>query len=229
MTFRITCLNNDTVRMDKGMWGEHGVSYLIEKDNDRILFDTGTSWEIVKHNLKEMGIQLNDVTQIVLSHGHYDHTGGLMGALEQIQQPRLVADPLIFNKKFSRNLDTGELHEIGMPYACELVQDKASLLLTREPVALRPGMTVTGRVTCQTGFEQTPQNMLVEVDGALEQDTLPDDRSMILATDKGLVLLTGCCHAGPHQHPGLCALTIHRAAVCCHWRHSPGWRQPRAD
>ncbi len=196
MIFRITCLNNDAVGMDSGMWGEHGISYLIEKGDSRILFDTGTSWEILAHNLDKKNLSLSSISHIVLSHGHYDHTGGLLWVLSQTQKPTLVADSLIFNQKYARRDNSDKLIEIGIPYTRQQIEEKAHLLLTDEMVEILPGITVTGRIPRLTSFEKAPQSMLVEMNGEMQPDTLQDDRSIVLQTEKGLVLLTGCCHAG---------------------------------
>ncbi len=196
MTFRITCLNNDSVGMDSGMWGEHGISYLIEKGNQRILFDTGTSWEILDHNLKKKKMTLDNVSHVVLSHGHYDHTGGLLWVLSQLKMPTLVADPIIFNQKYSDRGEGKELVEIGIPFTREQIEEKANLLRSAEPVEIMESVIVTGRIPRITSFEKAPQSMLVEIDGEKQPDTILDDRSIVLQTEKGLVLLTGCCHAG---------------------------------
>ena len=196
MRIRITCLINDSVGMEGFFWGEHGVSYLIETGGRYLLFDTGSSWEVLHHNLQQLKLNLNDISYIVLSHGHYDHTGGLMGVLSQSHYPTIVADPLLFNRKVSRNSETGEMREIGIPHSRVQVEALADLHLTIEPAEVLPGVTVTGRIPRLTNFEPTPPHMLTEVEGRLEPDWLLDDRSMVVDLGDRLVLLSGCCHSG---------------------------------
>lgn len=196
MNLRISCLANDSVGMDRPFWGEHGASYLIEAGEKRILFDTGTSWEILQHNLNELHMDLNGVSQVILSHGHYDHTGGLMGVLQHTDHPVLLGDPLVFNRKISRNPENGQEHDIGLPYTRAQVEALADVRLSKEAVDVLPGIRVTGRIPRVTGYEQIPPHMLIELDGGMQPDPLLDDRSVVIDLGGSLVLLCGCCHAG---------------------------------
>jgi len=196
MEVKITCLTNDSVGMEGRFWGEHGASYLVESGPTRILFDTGSSWEIIEHNLRELQMDLRGVSHIVLSHGHYDHTGGLLGVLAHTRRPTLIADPLIFGRKVSENPQTGVQHEIGLPHPRRKVEALAVLCLTEGALEIIPGISVTGRIPRVTDFEQSPAHMLAEIDGALQPDLLLDDRSMVIDLGEKLVLLCGCCHAG---------------------------------
>lgn len=196
MKIKIICLANNNVGMGGPLRGEHGASYLIDEDGKRILFDTGTSWDVLQHNLNKLDINLRDVANIVLSHGHYDHTGGLLGALSQMNRPCIIADPLLFSRKLSRNPETGEMRDIGLPHPRARVEELASLRLTVDPVEVLPGVTVTGRIPRVTDFEPTPAKMLIELDGKIEPDLLWDDRSIVMDLGEQLVLLCGCCHSG---------------------------------
>ena len=196
MKLRISCLANDSVGMDKPFWGEHGASYLLETNGARILFDTGTTWDILQHNLKILDLNLGGVSQVILSHGHYDHTGGLLGVLQHTQHPLLLGDPLVFNRKVSRNSKTGQDHEIGVPHSRHQLEELSEVRLSVEPVEVLPGIMVTGRIPRLTDYEHIPPSMLAEIDGTLQPDPLLDDRSIVIDLGDSLVLLCGCCHAG---------------------------------
>lgn len=85
--FRLTVLVENTAS-DRGLLGEHGLSYLIEANEYRILFDTGQGLAL-QHNAKQLGINLQNLDAVVLSHGHYDHAGGLIAVLDQCNSARL--------------------------------------------------------------------------------------------------------------------------------------------
>jgi 7,8-dihydropterin-6-yl-methyl-4-(beta-D-ribofuranosyl)aminobenzene 5'-phosphate synthase len=193
---QITCLDNDCVSMRGGFWGEHGLSFLIEIADCQILFDTGTSAEILSHNLDILDKDLHTVTHLVLSHGHRDHTGSLEWALQKTNSPTLVADPLVFENKVFRNKKSGEIRSIGSPITRDQAALRASLMLTAEEFQVAPGVYVTGRIPRRTEFEKIPNEMLVERDGVVSPDSLEDDRSIVITGDRGLVVVCGCCHAG---------------------------------
>lgn len=191
---RITCLVNDYVMLYQKFWGEHGLAFLVETGEDTVLFDTGTSEEILAHNLAELETDLSVVKNIVLSHGHTDHTGALEWTLAHTHRPRLIAAPGVFTGKFS-TLD-GEFSPVGILLTEEEVTAQSELILTEELYTVVPGVFVTGDVPRRNNYELPDSRMMVADGDGYAVDTFVDDRSLVLDTPEGLVVLAGCCHAG---------------------------------
>lgn len=193
-SFRVICLVDNTVQLSSGLWGEHGVSFLIETDSQQVLFDTGDSGDVLAHNLRVMGLGLEKVRTVVLSHGHQDHTGGLPWVLEHSSHPVVVADPQAFEPKYSLRGD--HLAQISLPLSPARIEAQAQLVLTAQPYPILPDLVVSGRIPRTNTFEAGSSRLMTEVDGVRVRDEMPDDRSLFLDTPQGLVLVLGCCHSG---------------------------------
>lgn len=195
MKFRITVLCENSVGPLSGTLGEHGFSALIEpSDGEPLLFDTGQGLTLL-HNARRMNKDLSRVSQVVLSHGHYDHAGGLKPLLDECGAKKVYSHPHIFSPRY-RVKDTGECLSIGMPVSRdELEASGASFDLSKEFRAIVPGIYLTGEVPRVTVFEAGDQGLYCDCTGQ-DLDTIPDDQSLVLETGKGLVLVLGCCHAG---------------------------------
>src|SRR6056297_1248824 len=102
-SLKITVLVENTAGK-LGVLGEHGLSFLIETGGEKILFDTGQGL-VLKHNLNRLDLSLTNVKTVALSHGHYDHTGGLADALSMMSTPAIYAHPSVIDPKFARNAD----------------------------------------------------------------------------------------------------------------------------
>lgn len=183
---------------------EHGLSLLVRvyRDSERhcFLFDAGYSRIGVPHNLAELDMDLTDIEAIILSHGHMDHTGALYPVLESLVRPiPLVVHPEAFHTPRYFGLDDGrkllfpttlkreELKRAG----AEIVESKSPVLLGNDTVL------VTGEIERVTPFEKGLPNAVLVRDGGEEKDPIRDDQSLVVRLkDKGLVIISGCAHAG---------------------------------
>ena len=182
---------------------EHGFSVLIRilfgKKSVSVLFDTGISAEGVVENAKRMGLELSQVEYIVLSHGHYDHFGGLLSALKAINKPNL---PLILHEDMVKT--RGATSSDGKIRLYEKFPDVQSLnpakiINTKQPTLFADDMVlVTGEIERVTSFETGFTKQKVLVDGAWHPDPFVwDDRAIVFnVKNEGLVVVSGCAHAG---------------------------------
>ena len=191
---RITTLSENTAgKRPKGLIAEYGLSILVETGDNKILFDTGQKISTV-NNAAVLGVDLSDVEKIVLSHGHFDHTGGLKSVLEKTGEIEIIAHPNIFQKKYAK---FGKKKTyIGIPYTKEeLVGFGARFNLTGKPTGIGD-ITVTGEVEQKNSFEKVDKNMYVDREGELINDELLDDQSIAIKTEEGLFVILGCAHRG---------------------------------
>lgn len=178
-----------------GLLAEHGLSFLVRADNQAILFDTGTGVTII-HNILEMGINPRDITAVVLSHGHYDHAGGLKKVCEITGPVPVYAHPDVFGSKykFSKGRDP---RYIGIPWSQEELEQKgADFHLARSAVELGEGVLLTGEVPRKHNFETESNDFHLLDGGKYVPDSLLDDQSLVVTTPKGLVVVLGCTHSG---------------------------------
>ncbi|MGI6549262.1 MAG: MBL fold metallo-hydrolase [Syntrophomonadales bacterium] len=176
-----------------GVVGEYGLGMLVRVDGRGILFDTGMADGLVR-NLKTMQIPPQAVELIAISHGHFDHVGGLPPVLEYLG-PR---DVYIHSKaplpKYS--LAGDQRIFIGMPRPEELEKKGANLVYNDSPVELMPGVILSGSIPRTNDFEDTGGNFGVEVDGKMETDNFDDDQALFIKHPDGLIIISGCAHAG---------------------------------
>ncbi|MEI6305326.1 MAG: MBL fold metallo-hydrolase [Deltaproteobacteria bacterium] len=195
MNFRITILCENSVGPLSGTLGEHGFSALIEPaEGEPILFDTGQGATLL-HNARRMNKDLSLVRKVVISHGHYDHAGGLKPLLKECGRKTVYGHHGIFAPRY-RVKDTGEHLAIGMPYdRTSLENEGASFDLSDEFRQIAPNVFLTGHVPRTIEFEVGDRGLYCDCNGQ-EVDNTPDDQSLVLDTEKGLAVILGCCHAG---------------------------------
>ncbi len=193
MEIKITTLSeNSAIGVSIGEWG---LSMLIEASGRKILFDTGGGAAVV-HNAPLMGVDLTAVDAIVLSHGHYDHTGGLRGVLWRGGQKEVFAHPDIWTPKYG-SLEKSPPRFVGIPYLREALEAAgASFNLSREPATIAAGIMTTGEIPMVTDYEIIEDNLRVRDGNELKHDPLADDLALIIDTEYGLVVISGCAHRG---------------------------------
>ncbi len=190
---KLTCLVDNTVQQGSPLWGEHGLSFLIETEQGRVLFDSGQSGTVLLHNLQVKHIDPISISAIALSHAHYDHTGGLRALLTAVNRVPLYAHTDLFRERFSRR--ETKLESIGLPMKQEDLR-LTELRLSDKPQQILPGIYTTGEITSRPEAEGRSARHVVRDGDQFVADPYRDDLSLVLETDQGLVVLCGCCHAG---------------------------------
>lgn len=196
MKITVVVENSVPISSPSPFLAEHGFSVLIEVDSTKILMDAGQS-DVVVHNLSLLGVHPNELDMIVLSHGHYDHTGGLACILKNRNKPVPVhAHQDIFQNRYSVN--GGQRRFIGVPNTKEeLASLGAQWNLTTEPQEIVPGLMFSGQIPRQTDYEIGDKKLVVSDKlGCNCQDSIFDDTSLYYCHRDGLVVIGGCAHSG---------------------------------
>ena len=183
---------------------EHGLSLLVTvfqgDDKHTVLFDTGYTKVGVLYNMAQLGINIEEIEAIVLSHGHMDHTGTLYGVLDKIpHKVPLVVHPGIFRyPRYTRRPDGAKSIWPRTLVKDELNEKNVDIIESKTPVCLGDDMImVTGEVERTTSFEKGMPNAIMEENGELVQDPIIDDQAIVMKLKgKGLVVVSGCAHSG---------------------------------
>jgi len=198
MEARATTLSENTAFvMPRGLLGEWGLSVLVERDDRKVLLDAGAGISATR-NGGLLGINWDRIDAIVLSHGHYDHTGGLREVLTRIRKRvKVIAHPDVFDAKFIQmSQDQSPLY-IGIPFQrAELESLGADFQLTSEPVWLSENVVTSGEIPMITDFETIDPGLCVRKNGEMIPDLLKDDQALFIKTSLGLVVVLGCAHRG---------------------------------
>jgi 7,8-dihydropterin-6-yl-methyl-4-(beta-D-ribofuranosyl)aminobenzene 5'-phosphate synthase len=210
----ITILVDEARVSDNLFVSEFGLSFFVRSGDKKILFDTGSSGAFLA-NAGMMGINLRDLDYVVLSHGHDDHTGGLVSLVSYLtgmksatcpeKVPELIAHPCCFYPK-----QKGPLQNSGSPLSEAEVQRQFSVNLSDRPVWITDDMVFLGEVPRRFPFERTDpgERRIILPDGRAEPDPLLDDSAIAFRSGAGLVIITGCSHSG------ICNITEYAREVC---------------
>jgi len=190
---RITILSDN--RAGQGLVAEHGLSLWIETKDMRILFDTGQGSTFQK-NARVLGIDLGKTDILVLSHGHYDHTGGIPQVLQQARNTDVYCHPGVIQPRCS--IRNGKPKQIGMPRESVVAIGKLpleQLHWVQKPLFLSEKIGITGPIPRETGYENPGGPFYLDPEGR-RADPIDDDLALWIRTEDGLVVCVGCSHAG---------------------------------
>jgi 7,8-dihydropterin-6-yl-methyl-4-(beta-D-ribofuranosyl)aminobenzene 5'-phosphate synthase len=191
---RVTLLAENTAQ-SAGLTAEHGIAWWIELGTQRVLFDTGQGM-VLGENARQLKLPLDRVDAIVLSHGHYDHTGGLLSVVCRTGTPVVYTHPAAFEPKYvvPRN---GRARDVGIPAPCrEALQTSAAhIVKTDRPTPVVDGLIATGPIPRRNAIEDTGGPFYLDAEGQ-RPDPLLDDQAVYAPTPHGTIILLGCAHAG---------------------------------
>jgi len=192
VTVTILC-DNSVAR--PSVLAEHGLSLHVEADGHAFVFDTGASGVFVG-NAARLGIDLSQAAPVVLSHGHYDHTGGLAALLSTYGGRGVIGHPEVFAARFSRQRSRPG-RRIGSPQSRrQLSRLGATFRLSAEPQEIAPVVITTGVIPRTTDFEHIPPHFAVRRGRKLARDSFDDEQAVVVRTRRGLVVIVGCAHRG---------------------------------
>ena len=191
---RITCVVDDQAPPGSGLLAEHGISFFIASGGQGVLFDTGSSGRVLLANLAQLGIAVEQIDALVISHAHNDHTGGLSDLLDRRPGIPMYAHPDLFRERYART--TSGVEKIGPMVDRVALEGRVSLHLTAEPVEVVPGVWTSGEIAERSEIEGRSARHVIRQDGDWLPDPYGDDLAVVLKTAEGLVLVCGCCHAG---------------------------------
>ena len=193
---KVTILS--TMLADEGV-GEWGFSALIEVDGRKILFDTGARPETVLNNAKEMNVDLSGVTEVFISHTHSDHTGGLntLRKTLSVQNPKALSLARIGEGGFYPRTNNPEFTQFLTKMKTDYEMSGGKFVTYKNADEIYPGVWVTGPVPRKNDEKNWSGTGKVALpNGQVSIDNVPEDQSLVFNTKDGLVIVSGCGHAG---------------------------------
>jgi 7,8-dihydropterin-6-yl-methyl-4-(beta-D-ribofuranosyl)aminobenzene 5'-phosphate synthase len=185
----------DNLCGDDDVLGEWGLSLLLCAGAQRILLDTGAG-HVLRGNARALKVDLSDIDALVLSHGHYDHTGGIGALLPSRDRLRVFVHPSAFATSYWKRRGTVETWRVK-PARAELAAQVRDVVDTTMPTFVTPAVLVTGEIPRETDFEDTGLTKEAFLDEAMAiPDPIVDDQAVVFRVPQGVVVLLGCGHSG---------------------------------
>lgn len=192
---KITTLVENTAGEHHALVSEHGISFLVEKDDRKILFDTGQS-DAFLYNAMQLNIDMSKIDTVVLSHGHYDHSGGFRYLSEVAEDYHVWMDEAFFDEKYGmrgkaydylgNNFDETFLIDNSIPHS-----------FVSEPThEIAPGIYIVSSFARKHNVEEINPRFMIRKDSTFVTDPFDDEILLALETEKGMAVLLGCAHPG---------------------------------
>jgi len=201
---KIYTLAEDYAGYNSPFWSQHGLSLLIEAEFNgikrRILFDTASYAEPILFNMKLLNIDPKSIDMIILSHNHFDHTGGLFGIIKEINKEiPIFSHPDIFKVSFAIEPEFMLAGTLNKTLKEEIEKLGGKWILAKDPIRLMPGIFTLGEIKDdeKVDFEKKPTIGLYKLEnGNIVLDNVEDELGLAINTEKGLVVISGCAHPG---------------------------------
>lgn len=187
----LTVLVDNNTRLGNCLLSEHGLSFYIEDGDLRMLFDCGASDAFIK-NAYKMGLDLESLTDIVLSHSHFDHVGGFLRLQSlykkfcyiglQFKSKNVISHPDVFNEDFYAKSNEQEGNDVNFYLSKEKLEKFFNLTLTTKPIQLTPRLIYLGEIPIKHG--------------EVKDDYSSDETALAYKSEEGLVIISGCSHSG---------------------------------
>lgn len=199
---KLKVLVDNNTYIDEYYLAEPAVGFYIEDAGKKILFDTGYS-DVFLRNAEAMGIDIQDLDMVVLSHGHNDHTGGLSLLAEKLQKklPLISCPDVLEEKRF------GDLSISAKPEEA-LLEENFLIQTNVKPVKISENLIFLGEIERTTDFENKEPVGERYACGCWQPDFLADDSALVYNTPEGIYIITGCSHAG------ICNIIAYGKKVC---------------
>ncbi|MGB6127392.1 MAG: MBL fold metallo-hydrolase [Psychrilyobacter sp.] len=200
---KLKVLVDNNTYIDQYYCGEPAVSYYIEDEETSLLLDVGYSNLFLK-NANALGVNLENISTIVISHGHDDHTRGLKYYFENKHKKyiSIVSHPDAFNEKKIDDL------KICSPILQEELKEKCNLILSKKPIKVSKNITFLGEIPQMNNFEHRKAIGTQTINGNSFEDYVMDDSALAYKSEKGIYIITGCSHSG------ICNIIEYAKKVC---------------
>jgi 7,8-dihydropterin-6-yl-methyl-4-(beta-D-ribofuranosyl)aminobenzene 5'-phosphate synthase len=181
----ITLIEN--LAYKQGLVAEHGLSIYIETDSRKILFDTGQSG-LFMQNAQKLGINIEEIDTVILSHGHYDHTGGLYPFLEKNSKAKVYAKHGIFDAKYNKN------RFIGTPYNEQLLNNR--LVYVEKLTEIAPNINIVPNIIITDPLDTHFNGLTIKVGDNYVTDEFTDELFLAIKQNDKINIITACSHRG---------------------------------
>ena len=188
LPMKISCVVDNRAGFKSNLYAEHGFSLLVKNENQNIMMDTGKTVPVLKHNMDFLGIK--SVDSVIISHGHNDHTGGV--SILRDMGAQFFIHPQTLTPKYG--LDSAEPRYIGFPK--NIPPETLKLNYITETTQIKPEMWIFNHTENYCDFETIPDYMVIKDEDKFLKDKFKDELNLVIKTDKGLVVLSGCAHQG---------------------------------
>jgi 7,8-dihydropterin-6-yl-methyl-4-(beta-D-ribofuranosyl)aminobenzene 5'-phosphate synthase len=184
-----TLAENTSITEDLG--SEHGLSLYIETKDHKILFDVGASGLFLE-NAEKLGVNIAEVDYLIISHGHYDHGGGLRTFLQENKKAEVFLHRLAFEKHYALR-PNGQLEYIGLE---EDLEQNSRFIFTADRLFISKGIQVFSNITQREQLPVSNKGLFVEQNGKMMEDNFSHEQNLVVEEDGKTLLITGCAHNG---------------------------------